>query len=48
MLSGATAVKRSVANVTNFLADGLVVQRLADPQELPSGKDIATGLRALA
>lgn len=42
------ATARAVANVTNLLADGLVVQCLADPQELPSGKDIATGLRALA
>ena len=39
---------RAVANVTSLLADGLVVQSLTDPQQLPSGKDIATGLRALA
>lgn len=38
----------AVAAVTNLLADGLIVQSLIEPQQLPSGRDLATGLRALA
>lgn len=39
---------RAVSAVTGSLADGLIVQWLIDPSHLPSGGDIATGLRALA
>lgn len=38
----------AVAAVTGALADGLIVQWLINPEQLPSGRQIATGLRALA
>ena len=39
---------RAIAAVTGALADGLVVHWLIDPASMPSGHDIAVGLRALA
>lgn len=39
---------RAVSAISGILADGLIVQWLIDPKQLPSGRQIATGLRALA
>lgn len=39
---------RALAVVSGALADGLIVQWLIDPDQVPTGREIATGLRALA
>ncbi|PZG20067.1 TetR/AcrR family transcriptional regulator [Nonomuraea aridisoli] len=39
---------RALSAVTGALADGLIVQWLINPDQLPSGQEIAAGLRALA
>ncbi|MDT0443034.1 TetR/AcrR family transcriptional regulator [Streptomyces johnsoniae] len=43
-----TDTARAVTTVSGALADGLIVQWLIDPEQLPSGHQIAAGLRALA
>ncbi|WP_063784102.1 TetR/AcrR family transcriptional regulator [Streptomyces sp. SBT349] len=39
---------RAVSAVSGALADGLIVQWLIDPKQVPSGHQIAAGLRVLA
>ncbi|NED97220.1 TetR/AcrR family transcriptional regulator [Phytoactinopolyspora alkaliphila] len=39
---------RAIAAVTMALADGLIIQWLLDPDQAPTGEDIALGIRALA
>lgn len=39
---------RAIADVTNALADGVVLQWLIDPDRAPTGPDLTLGIRALA
>ena len=39
---------RAIADVTNALADGVVLQWLIDPDRAPTGSDLTLGIRALA
>ncbi len=43
-----TDTLHAVSIVSGALADGMIVQSLIDPKQLPTGREIATGLRALA
>ncbi|GAB3476420.1 TetR/AcrR family transcriptional regulator [Nocardiopsis coralliicola] len=45
---GDAGTARALAAVTMALGDGLAVQRLIDPENAPTGADVARGLRALA